>query len=162
MLAKLIKPKKKKLQLGKKDELHVPKTLGVLNIDVIQESLQQNQVNRKIVIKQINFLNRVQKPWRYNWKRYSKWVKNHQKPLRDYTLHFCKDQPRKTHFLMEIMKVRLFVTQRSNKFLIILFNLRMKKRIKQTQTQHHKRFLMGFSTCWSRLWILSCSWGWTV
>ena len=123
---------------------------------------QQNQVNRKIMTKDINVLKRVQKLWRYKWKMYSKRVNKHQKPLRDYMLTFCRDQPRKTQFLMEIMKVRVFVTQRSNKFLIILFKLRMKNTMKQTQTQHHKSFLLGFSTCWNRLWRLSCSWGWTM
>ena len=37
-----------------------------------QVHLQQNQVNRKIMTKDINFLKRVQKPWRYKWKKYSK------------------------------------------------------------------------------------------
>ena len=155
-------PKPKKIVTENKGEIDAPKLLSVLFTNVNQVHSQLNQVNRKIVMKHISFLNRVQNPWRYQWKRYSKGVKNQQKPLRDYMLHSSEDHPQKTHFLMEMMKVRLFVTQGSNKLLIILFNLRMKKRMKQTQTQHHKRFLMGLSSCWSWFWRLSCSWGWTM
>ena len=115
-------PKPKKIVTQNKGETDVPKLLSVFFTNVNQVHSQLNQVNRKIMTKDINFLQRVQKPWRYKWKKYSKRVNKQQKHLRDYMMQFCEDHPGITQFLMELMKVRFFVTQRSNKFLIILSN----------------------------------------
>ena len=127
-----------------------------------QVHLQRNQVNRNMLMKQKFLSNRVQKPWSFEWKKYSERVNKQQKLLRDYMLHLCEDHTWRTQFSMELKKVRLFLTQHSDKFLIKFFIIRMKSRMKQLQTQRHKFFLLGFDTYWSWFRGLSCPWGWTM
>ena len=70
--------------------------------------------------------------------------------------------PTNNTIMMEMMRVRFFLTQRNDKILIKFFILRMKKRMEQIQNQLPKFFLVSFYTCWSRKWGLFCSWRWTM
>ena len=108
-----------------------------------QSSTFRTKPGKKVLITHMNFLNRIQKPWRCNWKKYSMRVDKQQKHLREYIVHFCEFHRRGTHLSIQTMKMRLFLTQRNDKFLIVYFLLRMKKRLKQIQKQRRKKLLMG-------------------